>query len=765
MKNLFTLFLYFIIIPIGFAQNNLLWQGYFSYNQVNDISESPNKVYAASENAFFSKNISTSDLKTYTTINGLSGETISAIYHSQTFNKTLIGYENGLLIVVNENDGSMFKAIGIIQKQIPANIKKINHFYENDGIVNVSCSFGIVQFNLNTLEFGNTYFLGASVSDYQEVIQTTIYNNAIYAVTRNNGIKKGDLSNPNLNDFSQWQTFDSGYWNGIVTLNNQLVASNASNTLYKWNGTGWISFFNFTQSTVDFRVYNNYLIATYPTKLVVFDSQFMPIIQISNSSIPNIMATFTRGTFMNNVVYIGTLEDGMFSTTISNSTLFENISPNGPSRNKLFAINAASGNLWAVYGGYSADYNPYTYNTFYSPNTYGISKYISSGWQNKPYSAVLGAKALTKITVNPNNKNQIYISSFFNGILKVVNDIPTTLYNSSNSSLVSLVTNSNDNIRINGTAFDKDGNLWTTNCRVKNAISVLKPNNTWQSVSVESISPNFINNDYGNIVVDKNGTKWMASTKDGVIAYNENNNPVLKKISLDPGNLPVTRVNVVAIDTRNQLWIGTISGLRVLSSIDSFLTNDPLVTNSIIIEDNGLAQELFYEQNITDIVVDGSNRKWVGTADSGVFLITSDGQQTIYHFTKDTSPLPSDTVMDIEINGDTGEVYLATDKGMISFKGTSTKASDNLENVYVYPNPVRPEFTGTVKISGLIDKANVKIADIEGNLVYETTSAGGTIEWDTTAFGKYRVASGVYLIFIAAQDGTETKVKKVMIIR
>ena len=110
-------------------------------------------------------------------------------------------------------------------------------------------------------------------------------------------------------------------------------------------------------------------------------------------------------------------------------------------------------------------------------------------------------------------------------------------------------------------------------------------------------------------------------------------------------------------------------------------------------------------------------------------------------------------------------MFFATTAGLVSFIGTSTKENDDLSQVYIYPNPVRPEFTGTVKISGLIDDANIKITDIEGNLVYETTCEGGTIEWDTKAFGKYRVASGVYMVFIASKDGTETKVKKVMIIR
>jgi ligand-binding sensor domain-containing protein len=181
--------------------------------------------------------------------------------------------------------------------------------------------------------------------------------------------------------------------------------------------------------------------------------------------------------------------------------------------------------------------------------------------------------------------------------------------------------------------------------------------------------------------------------------------------------------------------------------------------------DDNLAQELLYEQFINVIVVDGANNKWIGTGDSGVFMVSPNGQETKYHFTINNSPLPSNVINDIKINSATGEVFIATDKGMVSFKGIATEANEDLNNAYVYPNPVRPNYSGTVKVAGLIDKANIKITDIEGNLVYETTSTGGTIEWDTTAFGRYKVASGVYMIFISAQDGGETKVKKVMIIR
>ena len=315
-------------------------------------------------------------------------------------------------------------------------------------------------------------------------------------------------------------------------------------------------------------------------------------------------------------------------------------------------------------------------------------------------------------------------------------------------------------------AFDKTGNLWFNNSLVENGLKTLKSNGTWSSNSMRGVVSN-INENYGTLVIDKNGTKWFVSGANGVIGFNENTTPKFKLAASDDdlGNPLLANARALAIDNRNQLWIGTMGGLRVLPSVDRFMGDEELKTNSIIIMEDGLAQELLYEQFITDIVVDGANNKWIGTADAGVFLVSSNGQETIHRFTRENSPLPSNTINDIDVNPTTGEVFFATSAGLVSYKGTSTKGNDDLSNVYVYPNPVRPEFYGTVKISGLINKANVKITDIEGNLVYEATSEGGTLEWDTMAFGKYRVASGVYMVFIAAEDGVETKVKKIMIIR
>ncbi|MES2410091.1 MAG: T9SS type A sorting domain-containing protein [Bacteroidota bacterium] len=762
MKKCFfwVLFLFFQICLSQPFQN---WKGYFSYNQIKDLSESSTKIYAAAENAVFTKNLASNDIQTINTIDGLSGETISAMYHSDTFNKTILGYEDGLMIVINDADGSMLNVVDIINKNIPSNIKRVNHFMEYDGIVYVSCDFGIVQYKLATLEFGDTYFIGPSGQEIK-VFQTAIYNGDIYAATQNYGIRKASITNPNLIDYAQWQVFDNGFWTGLVTFNNQLVGMNASNIIYRHNGTSFEQIANLGQAGLDIRATASHLVVTGASRVLIFDQALIQIVSIQNSQITAIPVTFTCATVINSIIYIGTNENGIVSSTISSPNAFEFIMPNGPIKNNMFSINTSSPNLWAVYGGYDIFYNPYSY----VPGglaQFGVSKYNETdGWKNIPYSEMLGAKALVRIAVNPNDETKVYIGSYHNGLLEIQNDIPTTLYDNTNSTLEISV---GSEIWVNSTTFDKSGNLWMTDSRTERALNVLKSTGEWQSFDMTSILTDYASNDFCKIAIDKSGTKWIASYKNGVIAFNENSSVGFKKITegADTGNLPSLDVRAIAVDNRNQVWIGTNRGLRVLPSASSYNSDQQMKANAIIILEDGLAQELLYEQFITDIAVNGSNQKWIGTADSGVFLFSSNGQETIYHFTKDNSPLPSNVINDIDINSVTGEIFFATDKGMVSFQGTATRPADNLDAVYVYPNPVRPEFVGTVKIAGLISKANIKITDIEGNLVYETTSEGGTVEWDTKAFGKYNVASGVYMIFISAEDASETAVKKVMIIR
>lgn len=766
-KSLFISLLLMVSVSC-FCQTGNLWKGYFSYNEVVDLAQSTTKCISASENALFSKDIQSGEIKTTNTVDGLPSEKISAVYHSNAFNKTLVGYETGLMVVINDADGSILKVVDILNKQIAPNIKKVNHFMEHEGTLYIACDFGIVQYNLTTLEFGDTYFIGTGVAEII-VNQTAILNGYMYAATTTEGLKRAALSNPNLIDATQWEQTATGNFLAAETFGTSLVVGLSTGELRRsTNGNSFTPVgSSLSPAMTDVRATTDYLVVTTPTRVFLYNENFGVDQQIIAAQLSGISPVFTCATVVGNNVFVGTKEQGLLSFALNNTTTFEQISPDGPQRNNAFSVTLTpSGKIWTVFG---------EYNQYYSPKLreYGVSKYNGeSGWLNIPYSEVDGAHDLVRVTVNPNNEDEVYISSHHDGLLKFENDVLTQHYTYTNSGLESLVLSGNPSyksVRIEQSAFDKQGNLWMSNGLIKNAIKELKANGEWASVSVEGIVDDLGTTRLGRMVIDKNDTKWYCSLEDGLMGYNQNRATPFRQIDegADGGNLPATSVQAIAIDNRNQLWIGTRKGLRILSSVDRFMEPEDtqLNTYAIIIDENGLAQELMYEQFITDIVVDGANNKWISTATAGVFLVSSDGQQTLHHFTSSNSPLPNNNVNDMAINSATGEVFFATVSGLVSYKGTAIEASGDLTQVKVFPNPVRPGYAGTVKIAGLTDKADVKITDIEGNLVYEIVSDGGTIEWDTTAFGKYRVASGVYMVFIATAEGTETKVKKLMIVR
>lgn len=759
MKKLFTFFLLLILNTIV-AQDNQLWEGYYSYNAIKDLSSSDTQLYAAAENAYFKRNFVSNEITKFSTIEGLSGQNITQIYHSKTFRKTLIGHSDGLLILVNDDDGSVLNIVDILNKPSISPVKKrINHFLEHEGKIYISTDFGICVYNLNISEFGDTYFIGAGGADI-EIFQTTVFNGFIYAVAKDYGLLSASVNNPNLVDFNQWTVFNSGSFLSVSNTATELVAVGTNAVLYKFTGNALVLVAYLPPNLSDMRYSEDRLILTFPNSVLVYNAT---LVQQNNvTSIPNISTQFTCATILNNKLYIGTLDQGVFLAELNNLSTFESATPKGPFRNRIFAVQSITDGVWCVYGDYTSNYNPFPLDPL------EISKYTTStrSWLSLPFNTLFNALSIGRIAVNPKDEKQVLFSSYYSGVLKVENDVPTTIFNTSNSSLQTVLGQPNDDVRANGASFDKNSDYWVTNSLVDKSLHVLRASGQWEGFKLTSMQAP-LSASYGRLVVDKNGTKWICTNFEGLVGFNEtlNSKSLNIRVGQGEGNLPSRDVRAVAIDNNNRLWIGTTRGLRILSSVDSFTSQNQLETQPIIILDDNLAQELLFEQFITDIVVDGANNKWIGTAGAGVFFISADGQRTFNIFTKENSPLPSNIITDIDINPINGEVYMVTEGGMVSYKGNATSGADNLANVIVYPNPVRPEFGGFVTITGLTNKANVKITDIEGNLVYETISEGGTIQWDKQAFGKYKVSSGVYMIFISASDGLETKIKKVMIIR
>ena len=761
------------------------WTGHFSYLNINKVVDADDKFYAASENALFSYDLQTNQLSTITTINGLSGELISTLHYSNEYQLLLIGYENGLIEVYTESDQEILKVVDIINKvTIPSSQKKINHFNEFNSLVYIATDYGISVYDLEGLEFGDTYYIGDGGAQIS-VSQTAILNNEIFAAcSSSSGIKSASLSNSNLTDFQLWNSLAGGGFKAITVFDTSLYAVNSANKIFEISGANFIPLFDYPQDVAELNASNNSLLVTTNSKVYQYELGFNLTNVYSTTS--EFDTSFVAALKMDEVVYIGTTDYGVLKSNPLASSDYDEIHPIGPLKNEAFSLSHGYGNLWVSYGDYSIFFNP-------SPNkSYGISNYVDENWVNTTYDSIQQTTArtvlnLNTISINPLSPNQVFISSFANGLLDFKKEESITLLDDSNSSLESLVLPGSPNfksIRISGSTFDRDGNLWVLNSKVDNALKKLNPaSSSWTSYDFSAIISDPISEELGfsEVVIGPDQTKWIGSYSKGLIGFNESG-MMLKNISdEDVANLPTSAIKSLALDKNNVLWIGTYRGLRVLYNTSNFFSEDMVRTESIIILEEGLPKELLAQQFITDIKVDGSNNKWISTADAGVFYLSSSGQKTIYHFTKYNSPLPSNAVNDMALDSDNGVVYFGTNRGLVAFKTGGSSTSSSLKDVYIYPNPVRPGFNMTedkIKIKNISENLNIKITDIEGNLVAEAQSNvnlrykgynleidGGTAYWNGKNLANNTVASGVYVVLFSDFDTFETKVSKIMIIR
>jgi len=744
-------------------ENN--WTGYFSYASLKSISQGNDKIYAAAENSIFIYDISTQETETISTINGLSGKEITTAYYSENYGLYVVGYKNGLIEIVIDGDENILKVVDIREKlTIPPDSKQINHFYEYNDKLYISTGYGISVYNMGALEFGDTYYIG-DLGGQIAVTQTTVFGDLIYASTSNNGIKSALVNDENIIDYQEWTTSSLGGYKGIQTLGTELYVLNNTNILFKQDSDlGFIEIDSFSSSVIDFGVQSNILTITTENTVQAFEEGYNLLAEVNN--LMGYDYTLQSGFYFNNIFYLGTSTLGMLVVPESPQEALQ-VLPAGPLYNQPFSIDASPGQLWVSYGDVDLTFNPF-------PLTRkGISNFKNEAWKNIKYDSLIDqlgvndVNDLVYVKINPENPFVSYMSSYQKGLLKLNGQEPSILYNETNSPMDIALENEDEGIRVYGADFDREQNLWFVQSKIDNGLLKLTPDGQFQTIDISNIIDAESELALSKVAVSRTGYVFFGAVENGLIGYNPTTNQ-FNKIGegLGSGNLPTTDIKALVFDNQNRLWIGTRKGLRVLYSVGSFFESGAETdAQPIIILEDGVPQELLFLQSITDIEVDGSNNKWISTATSGVFYLSSNGQETLFRFTSDNSPLPSDNVLDIAIDDSSGKVYFATNDGLVAFNGTSTAARDDLENVYAFPNPVRPNFTGNVTIKGLTAKANVKITDITGNLVFETTSEGGSVQWDTTAFGKYKVASGVYLILITSDDNLQTKVAKIMIIR
>ena len=739
------------------------WRDHFPYIHTISVTDLGEKIYCATELAMFSFNKNDNSVEKFSQVHGLSDISISFIKYSPDYQTLLVAYQNGNLDLVQTT--GVTNLSDILRASISGK-KNIHNALFIDNFVYLSCDFGIVVLDIEKKEFRDTYYIGEN-GDPMPVYELAYLNERLYAATES-GILSGDINDPLLVDYTHWirETGLPGSYNkfnAIVTLGNEIYTNqtntiNSIDSIFKFNGVFWDFFTHTNEKNIDLNTESGKLLLTGNKFLNIYSESSQPERVIDDYGWGDMDP---RSALIDNTgtLWISDHNHGLVRSADFN--FFESIFPTGPYFNTVYSMHFNHNTLWLAGGGLTRLWS----NLWKNGEIYS---YKGGEWKSNFYYSV---QDIVNIISHPSDPDLIYAATWGHGLLELSGSEITSIYNQDNSSLQA---NSTDefNVRTYGLVFDKNSNLWVSNSSVTNPVSVKTPAGTWKSFR---FSGQISNITLGGMIETDMGDKWIFVPKDGkLFVFNENqtiedeSDDRSKRISvIDQDGKTYHEINCIANDLDGNVWIGTNQGPLVYYNPVDILYGGNIIAQKVKIPRNdgsGLADYLLNTEEITTIVIDGANRKWFGTKDAGAYLFSEDATQEVKSLNKKSSPLPSNWITSIAIDPNSGEVYIGTEYGTLSYKGTATNASDNMNQVYVYPNPVREDYYGPITITGIVENADVKITDISGNLVKVPEVFGGQAIWDGTNQRGERAKTGVYLVFISNKDGSKTFITKILFI-
>lgn len=754
--------LIFMSISWGMAQTSIhQWTTHAPGMKVINVEKVNEKIYAATPYELYYYNTNDNSINKLTKVNGLSDFGISIMRYNPHTDYIFIGYSNTNIDLIDRN-GKVVNISDIKNKDILAD-KTINDVYFIDELAYVCCGFGIVVIDMNRMEVKDTYIIGDNGA-YLNVNDITLYDNKLYAAT-SHGVYYADYSSSNLADFSFWTKdlsmihSDINY-SEIECFNGNLLANYSENkygrdTLFVYNGTTWDYHKKDTHAIRrEIKGYDDRLILVeqYSVKIVDTNDNF-----ISNfdSSLEPFDAIYDK---TRNIYWIGDKYNSLIKMNLNNTC--EYIRFNGPYSTNNFYITAHGNQLWVASGGFSLTWAKRWL-------TDGVSYYTDYEWNyinsrnNEAFDTITD---FVCVAIDKTNSSKVYVGSYHEGLLEFDNYKLTKIHDETNSTLGKLI--GYDYVYVTGLDFDSKNNLWVANHGAEKRLSVKTTNNSWHSFNISN------DKDISRLYIDRNDYKWILRRDGSFLVYNDNNTVTnasddeYKIISTKAGQggLP-KEANCMDVDSNGTVWVGTNDGIALFYSPSKIFQSGVNYDASRILvprnDGSGQADYLLSGESVTAIAIDDADNLWVGTH-NGVFYISNNGLTEYHHFTEDNSPLLSNKIQDIAIDGD-GNVFFATDKGIISFRGKATEGQSSNSDVFVYPNPVRAGYTGLVGIKNLVPNSLVKITGVDGSFITHLYSEGGQAVWDCTNIKGNKVEPGIYLIFISDETGKENFATKILI--
>jgi len=796
MKKIVCLFV-IIAFCFGFSarsQNALKsfqWRDHLPYNKAYSVTHQGNKIYAVTNECIMVYNKDDNAYQKLSKVNGLSDIEPTIVKNNPYNNTLVIAYNNSNIDIIK--NGGTTNVSDLLHTTNFTN-KIINNITFHGKQAYLACGFGIAVFDTDALEFSATYIIGpggTNLNVYQVAVDSA--SAKIYAAT-NKGIYYASLNSSNLASYTNWTQVThlpapNNTFNGVVSFGGNVYASYSGllspnpipnqniDTLYKFDGVNWTHLpFNSGPDLI-----SKIIVSDNSKQFIVIDNIGFKAYDLTGNNVMTAqsdLAGFSGAQYHISDVMPDPTDAGWYWEANNQYGLlkFKNTTTpaqqyqiNGPIYGGGSQIQIKDDRVIVapVNLGYQLKYIEYL--------QYGVFSFMNDVWTSINRSRAPNyIFDLMCVAFDYNDKNHYYAGSFGNGLIEVQNDSLTAIYTHTNSALPYRNAGTGDTeIQVTSLFTDYTNNLWITTNDNPQFVTVKKSDNTWTSLDFSYLVGNTGGLNANQIVVDSSGQAWVGTFGNGIFLYkndgnfsqpNASNSKQLINVA-NKGGLPTNNIICLAVDKSSNIWVGTDQGIYVFYSPGSILTEaSGWDAQPIYVQQDGQTQLLLSTDAVTSIFVDGANNKWVGTATSGLFCFSSDGQTQLYHFTVDNSPLFSNSIINVNVSGKTGEVFIITAKGMQSFQNTTEEGNTAFDDVYAYPNPVKPGYTGPILIHGMISGASVQIVDGSGNFVYQTTSEGGQATWNGENFKGKRVASGVYMVICAMPDGSQKKLTKILVL-
>jgi hypothetical protein len=769
LKSIFT-FIFLLLFFGLFAQSDIpigVWKSHLAYKEGIWVAQSDQSVFYAAAKGLMILSKEDNSVRFLSREDGLSDVSISKIFFDPFNSQLIIFYDDSNIDILSDGD-EITNISSIKDNRTVIGSKKVNDFHViNENLAYLATDFGILSFNLKRREFVNTTFTPFAIN------AIGFLNNQIYAAS-DNGIFFLSVSDLNPADFGRWQKVSGiaglpqNYKVDVFEVFNGKLYFTVDNVLF--SGNNEIGFTEIYQPLNGFDI--NFLSAS-DKNIIIGNRDFGN----NRSKIDYINASGDLKTGIDNctgrLTYAVEDTDGKiwFADEWSPIKYSENIEwgcqrfeYNSPLGNRTGEINFKGKKVFIAGGGATEDYqNP--------AGSFGFYVYEDKIWtnyqiENLPAIGIYDIPYIQTVVPHPKN-DDVYIGSYWNGMLKWNSeDNSTEHFNKDNTNRIFLPRVGDTlRTRVPFMMFDNKENLWITNFGAPRPLVVMTKDGQWQNFSMSG------NNNLAKMTIDKNQNKWFSvqGVGNGLLVFNEGSDifdtsdDKIRYITSANSEIKANRVHTVFSDLNGSVWVGTSEGPVIFDCADPFNNNCTGATRKVI--EDGIPAILLKTEEILSIVADGANRKWLGTR-NGIFVLSPSGDTLITKYDTKNSPLLDNVVRYMAFNGETGEMWISSNNGIQSLRTTTTTGGRVHGDVYVFPNPVRPEYQGIIAINGLVRDANVKITDMNGRLVHETIADGGQAIWDAKDYTGKRVASGVYLVFSSSQEVSndpETLVTKILV--